>query len=418
MRILIGADTYAPDVNGASYFAQRLAAGLAGRGHDVRVVCPSRTLRAADRPDAPPGRGRITEHRVASLPVPRPTGFRVAAPGRLAERMRRLLARVRPDVVHVQSHVILSRALVVAAQDLGIPVIATTHMVPDNLAPYIPLPPRALDRARAWFWRAAVDVLARADVVTAPTPYAARLAESHGVPGPVLPVSNGLDLTRFRPDRDPTAFRARHGLDSGRPVVGYLGRLHDEKHVDEIVTAFAELRRTVDAQLLVVGDGERAPSLGTLTRTLGIEADAVLTGALADDEIPDAYAAMDVFVNAGTAELQSLVTLEAMATARPVVAVDAGALPHLVDHGGNGFLYRHGDPSELAGHVRTLLADPDLAGRAGQRSLEMVGHHTLDGTLETFETLYADAHRTALGRGRRPRAGVGRAGLAPVRPSR
>ena len=46
MRILIGADTYAPDVNGASYFAQRLATGLAGRGHEVHVACPSRRLSA------------------------------------------------------------------------------------------------------------------------------------------------------------------------------------------------------------------------------------------------------------------------------------------------------------------------------------------------------------------------------------
>jgi glycosyltransferase involved in cell wall biosynthesis len=121
-----------------------------------------------------------------------------------------------------------------------------------------------------------------------------------------------------------------------------------------------------------------------------------MTGALDDDEIPFAYAAMDVFVNAGTAELQSLVTLEAMATGRPVVAVDAGALPHLVDHGGNGFLYRHGTPAELAGRLETLLTDPDLLRRAGRRSLEMVAAHTLDSTLDTFETLYADTSRAGI----------------------
>lgn len=403
MRILIGADTYAPDVNGASYFAQRLAAGLAGRGHDVHVACPSRTVCGTTRVVATTGRGHITEHRVASLPVPRPAGFRVAMPGGLVARSRRLLMRVRPDVVHVQSHVILSRALVVAAHDLRIPVIATTHMVPDNLAPYIPLPPRALDLARNWFWQHAVDVLGHADVVTAPTPYAARLAESHSVRGPVVPVSNGLDLTRFRPDRDPAAFRRRHGLD-GRPVIGYLGRLHDEKHVDEIVAAFAALRRTVDAQLLIVGDGERRAALAALARDRGVAADTVMTGALDDEEIPFAYAAMDVFVNAGTAELQSLVTLEAMATGRPVVAVDAGALPHLVDHGGNGFLYRHGAPAELATHLETLVTDPDLVRRAGRRSLERVAAHTLEATLDTFETLYADTSRagTTARRGTRP----------------
>lgn len=391
MRILIGADTYAPDINGASYFAQRLAAGLAGRGHDVHVACPSRTMASAF---AKQSGTETTEHRFASLPIPRPAGFRVAVRVGLVRRARNLLARVRPDVVHVQSHLLLGRALTLAANELGTPVVATSHMVPDNLTPYLSLPPRAVERARDWFWRSAVDVLGRADVVTAPTAYAARLAESHGVPGPVLTISNGLDLTRFRPDRDGTGFRHRHRLDA-RPVVGYLGRLDPEKNLDELLTAFAQLRRTTDAQLLIVGDGSQRLELIVLARQLGIDRDVVMTGRLTDEEIPDAYAAMDVFVNPGTAELQSLVTLEAMATARPVVTVDAGALPHLVHHGRNGYLYPHGDDAALTDHLRRLLCDPAGAARAGRQSLEIAGGHTLDATLSGFETVYARGGQTA-----------------------
>ena len=93
--------------------------------------------------------------------------------------------RLRPDVVHVQSHVILGRALTVAATELCIPVVATVHMVPDNLAPYVPLRGRALDRARAWFWRSAVDVLTRVDAVTAPT--VAELPQLLGLSPPLDP---------------------------------------------------------------------------------------------------------------------------------------------------------------------------------------------------------------------------------------
>ena len=402
MRILIGADTYAPDVNGASYFAQRLTGGLAARGHEVHLVRPSRTTTStssivdacapADGHTTGPGRpgATLVEHRIASLPVPRPRGFRISPPVRLVNRVRTLLIRIRPDVVHVQSHVLIGRALTIAANELGIAVVATTHMVPDNLTPYLPLGPRGLERARTWFWRAAAEVLGRADVVTAPTPYAARLAESHGVAGPVLPVSNGLDRTRFHPDRDPTGFCRRHRLEN-RPTVGYLGRLDQEKNLDELVTAFALLRRSTDAQLLLVGDGDRRRQLAALARRLEVDRDVLMTGALADHEIPDAYAAMDVFVHPGTAELQSLVTLEAMATARPVIAVSAGALPHLVHHGRNGYLYRHGDSATLARHLRHLLTDRDAAEQAGRHSLEIVGRHTLAATLSEFETLYVRA---------------------------
>ncbi|BBG01368.1 MULTISPECIES: glycosyltransferase [Pseudonocardia] len=387
MRILIGADTYAPDVNGASYFAGRLAAGLGGRGHEVHVACPSRTLRGSCT--VVPGTG-IVEHRFASLPVPRPTDFRISVRPGLVHRARSLLRQVRPDVVHVQSHLLLGRALIVAAKAVGTPVVATTHVLPDNLVPYLPLGSGGLERARRWFWRTAVDVLGRADIVTAPTSYAARLMERHGVPGPVVTISNGLDLTRFHPDRDGAAFRRRHGLDD-RPTVGYLGRLDPEKHLDELLAAVAALRRTTDAQLVIVGDGDRRPQLTALVRGLGLEHSVVMTGRLPDSEIPDAYAAMDVFVNPGTAELQSLVTLEAMATGRPVVAADAGALPHLVQHGRNGYRYPPGAPAVLAGHLDRLLARPDERASAGLQSLQIVGGHALDATLADFETAYTRA---------------------------
>lgn len=65
MRVLIGSDTYYPDINGASYFTKRLGAGLQERGHDVQVVAAARTARSRIVV-----RDGTTEHRVRSLPVP------------------------------------------------------------------------------------------------------------------------------------------------------------------------------------------------------------------------------------------------------------------------------------------------------------------------------------------------------------
>lgn len=393
MRVLIGADTWTPNVNGACYAARRLAAGLAERGHEVHVAAPARGFRSRPAEQV----GPITEHRVRSMPVPRPSGFRICPPPGLRQSARALLRRVRPDVVHVQSHMILGRMLLTAAQDLGIPAVATTHMIPDNILPaisFLHLPPA---RLRRLFWWDAVRVLRRAAVVTAPTPHAAMLAETHGVPGPVLPVSNGLDTSRFRPDstgRGP-AFRQRHGIPDG-PLLGVVGRLDHEKHVDEIIRSLAVVRRTVaDARLLVVGDGDEQGRLRATVRACGLEHAVTFTGRLPDEELADVYAAIDVFVNAGTAELQSLVTLEAMATARPVVAVDAGALPHLVRHGENGFRYPHGDVDALAGRVVQVLTDPEGAARMGEAGLRIVAEHTMPATLDAFEAIYAE-QRAAL----------------------
>src|SRR4029453_694426 len=176
MRILIGADTYAPDVNGASYFTQRLAAALAVT-HQVHVAVPARPAESRTV-----FRDGIVEHRIRSLPVLRRKGFRFCAPVGLVTTARQILAQVRPDVVHVQSHFFLCRALVAAANQLGIPVVATNHFMPENLSHYLPVRGAVLDRVQAWAWADAARVFAKASVVTAPPPYAAALAESSGLP--------------------------------------------------------------------------------------------------------------------------------------------------------------------------------------------------------------------------------------------
>jgi phosphatidylinositol alpha 1,6-mannosyltransferase len=108
-----------------------------------------------------------------------------------------------------------------------------------------------------------------------------------------------------------------------------------------------------------------------------------------------------VFAHAGVAELQSLVTMEAMAAGRPVVAADAVALPHLVRHGENGFRFPPGDVAVAAGQLRTLLADAALRDRMGAAGRALIAGHSLDATLERFEELYAGVV-------------AGRAGAAPA----
>ncbi|MDP9794797.1 glycosyltransferase involved in cell wall biosynthesis [Catenuloplanes nepalensis] len=380
MRILIGADTYAPHVNGASYFAQRLAAALNER-HEVHVVSPATGYSSSRRVD---GAG-IVEHRVRSLPIWQRREFRFSLPVALRRVAGRILDEVRPDVVHVQSHFPICRALVAAAHERGIFVVATNHFMPENLTHYLPF---GREQVHAWGWRDAARVFARADVVTAPTPYAAALATVAGIPGPVLPISCGIDLSRFRSGGDAAGFRLRYGL-ADVPTVAFVGRLDSEKNLDVLVRAFATVRRRVRSQLLLVGTGAEDRALRTLAAELGIADSVRFAGFVPDEELPSAYAASTVFVNPGTAELQSLVTLEAMACGRPVLGADAAALPHLVINDETGFLFAPGDARALAGHLVTLLEDPDLAAAMGRRARAVAEQHDEERTVAAFEQLYA-----------------------------
>jgi glycosyltransferase involved in cell wall biosynthesis len=382
MKIMIANDTYPPDVNGAAYFTRRLAEGLADRDHEVHVLCPSRNLR-----NGVMERDGVLEHRVRSLPVPFHESFRFSPPPFLRRRVLEAVERTRPDVVHAQGHLFVGRALIRAARQLGVPVVATNHFMPDNLVFYLHLPEMLDKKVTEWAWRDFSRVFDQADVVTAPTPFAANLAEEKGVHGPVLSVSCGMDLSRFSPTNDGYAFKTRYGVPE-RPTITYVGRLDAEKHVDELIRAMPLVRRSVDAQLVVVGDGHEHANLVSLARGQGVENCVTFTGFVADGELPAAYAAADVFCNAGTAELQSIVTMEAMATGKPVVAANARALPLLVHDGENGYLFEPGDVRGLASRLAELLPDKGEQTRMGRESLRIVARHDIGITLTTFEGLY------------------------------
>jgi glycosyltransferase involved in cell wall biosynthesis len=382
MKVLIGSDTYYPDVNGASCFTQRLADGIQRMGHEVHVLCASRGLRTeAVR------RGEVIEHRLRSVPVPFHASFRFSPPPFLFRRVLREVKSIEPDVVHIQSHFFLGRVLIRAAEKLGIPVVATNHFMPDNLVHYLRLPERAQYTVAEHLWRDFASVFNRADLITAPTPFAARLAEERGIEREIIPISCGMDLSRFNPRNDGDPFRCKYGVPE-QPTFMYVGRLDAEKRVGDLIRALSLVREEVDAQLVIVGDGRRRAELIDLAEREGVEEYAIFTGFVEDEELPSAYAACDVFCIASIAELQSIVTMEAMATGKPVIAADAKALPHLVHEGMNGHLFKPGDAGTLASRLAEILADEGKRATMGKRSLEIVTRHDIEAVLTAFEELY------------------------------
>lgn len=119
----------------------------------------------------------------------------------------------------------------------------------------------------------------------------------------------------------------------------------------------------------------------------------------------------DVFGTPGTAELQSLATLEAMSAGKPVIAADAMALPHLITEGHNGYLYTPGHTRELTDHIARLLSQPAQRRRMGLASRTMADQHAISHTLDTFETRYAKV-RSARSTRRRPPATVSQVAAA------
>jgi glycosyltransferase involved in cell wall biosynthesis len=383
LRVVIGADTFPPDVNGAAQFAARLAAGLAEVGHEVHVLCP-----AATGSDDVAALGEATVHRAPSIRTPFHPTFRICLPWQASRAATALLDEVQPDVVHVQAHFLIGRALVRAAGRRGIPVVATNHFMPENLYGHAHIP-RALQRlaARLGWWDLR-RVFRRVSVVTAPTPRAVELLDRNGIPA-ALAVSCGIDLVHFGRYAE---LAAAPGM--GERRVLFVGRLDEEKRVDELLRAVALLvadNRDRRLRLDLVGDGSRRGAWQELAVALRIESQVTFHGFVDEPTLLVAYAGCDVFCMPGIAELQSLATMEAMAAGKPVIAADAMALPHLVRPGRNGFLYRPGDVPTLAARLRELLDDPAMLTAMGRASREIIAEHGLPQTLAEFDRLYRQA---------------------------
>lgn len=379
LKILIGCDTFSPDINGAARFAERLAAGLVERGHQVHVVAPNTRYRAqAPAVEIVEGQPMMV-HRLPSVKWPGHEWLRFVWPWRSKHYARRILSEVQPDVVHIQSHIVIGRGLSRIARRRGIPIVATNHVMPENIVDSTMLPKALNSTFVKLAWADAKRTFDLTSAVTTPTRKAADFLEATIDVAGIIPVSCGIDKASYTADLTPR---------DDRRIV-FVGRITTEKQVDVLIRAFARLDPALGVTLELVGDGDQRPALERLAGELGVRERVTFHGRTSDEDLRAALTRASVFAIASIAELQSIATMEAMASGLPIVAADAVALPHLVHDGENGYLFAPGDVEELAARLTDVLAQgPDERRRMQQESLDMVEVHDIRKTLDTFESLY------------------------------
>ena len=211
----------------------------------------------------------------------------------------------------------------------------------------------------------------------------------------VFVAPHGVDLRRFHPqDRAGHTVRA----DGEPPRILAVGRLVPKKGFDVLIAAVARLAFPVDVR--IIGDGPERERLATLIAAAGLDDRVRLCPGLTHAELPAAYAGADIVAvpsvvdQTGDRDGLPNVLLEAMASARPVVASDAGAISSAITSGDTGLLVPPGDPAALAEALKTLTARPALRRRLGQRGRQRVEtefalEHCTARFLDLIETIYA-----------------------------
>ena len=347
----------------------------------MHVVAPNQAYRRT-QPHTEVIEGEpMTLHRLPSLRWAPHDWLRFVWPWRSKHYARKVLDQVQPDVVHIQSHIVIGRGLAYIANERGIPVIATNHVMAENILDHTTMPKFIDDLVLKFAWADAKRTFDMTRAITTPTRRAADFLEKTVEVDGVIPVSCGIDRTQYTPVIAPR--------EKNRII--FVGRLTAEKQVEVILKAMTKLDPALATTFDIVGGGDQRKQLEHLTAQLGLADRVTFHGRTSDEELRALLSRASLFVIASIAELQSIATMEAMASALPIVAADAVALPHLVHDGENGYLFEPGNVDELAARLTDVLtAEPAEYERMQRASLDGVAIHDINRTLDTFEALYRD----------------------------
>jgi len=200
-------------------------------------------------------------------------------------------------------------------------------------------------------------------------------------PRSIYTVLNGIDVSRWNPDIDGSSVRREFQIDSDTLLLTSVSRLFAVKGQSQLVQAYAAARKEVpNSKLLIVGADERwihrgsyTEELKSLAQTLGVADHVIFAGQRAD--IPEIMAASDIFSMPSFEEPFGLVFLEAMAMRRPVIAINNGGTPEVVEHGRSGLLSSAWDVPGLTQNMLTLLRDAELRARMGEYGRKQVLEH-------------------------------------------
>jgi phosphatidylinositol alpha 1,6-mannosyltransferase len=342
-------ESFLPQVNGVTNSVLRVLEHLRAAGHQATVLAP--------------GEGGVDSYSgfpVAHLPsvrMPRYADVAVSLAG--TRTLAAALERFEPDVVHLAGPFAVGPPTLRAADRLGVPVVSVFQTDFAGFARQY-----GFTVAESWVWRRLQRIHGNADRTLVPSTPTLSMLREHEIPRLAL-WPRGVDAERFNPRHRSEAFRSRL-VGAGDVLVGYVGRLAQEKEVDHL----RALVGLPGVRLVIIGDG---PARAELARALP---DATFLGFLGGSDLSVAAASLDVMVHTGRHETFCQSVQEALASGVPVVAPASGGPLDLVDPSRTGWLYTPGDLDDLRDRVRDLAGDEAKRRAMGRAARESVAHRT------------------------------------------
>lgn len=332
LRIALVTESFLPQINGVTNSVLRILEHLAAEGHEALVIAPE----SVDGPDTYAG------FRIKRVPSIEVKGLLpVAFPQRMIEP---LIDGFSPDVIHLASPIFLGNYAAKIAQRLEIPSLSVYQTDVAGFARHY-----GLSVAHSSLKKWVAKIHSQTTRTLAPSRWSCLDLEKSGVKNVHL-WQRGVDAVKYSPARRDENLRLNLlGENRDRKFVGYVGRLANEKRVDDL----AVLDRRSDIQLVIIGDG---PARTKLERALP---NAVFVGYQSGEQLARYYASLDIFVHTGKHETFCQSIQEALASGVPVIAPNTGGPTDLVNHGLTGYLIDTANSLALSKSVTEILNNPD-----------------------------------------------------------
>ena len=362
LRILIVTEAFLPQVNGVTNSVLRLLEFCKRAGHEVLVIAP-------ESENAPKDYLGFKIKHVPSIAMKR-----LIPMGLPKKELEPFIEGFSPDVIHLASPIFLGHYVARLARKANIPTVSVYQTDIAGFARHYGLTV-AHNTLKRWVAR----IHSTTDLTLAPSAWACRDLESSGVKNVKL-WKRGVDLVNFTSEKRDEELRAEFLQKRGaKYVIGYVGRLANEKRVDDL----AILDSQPDLQLVIVGQG---PAEARLMRELP---NAIFVGYKSGADLARHVASFDTFVHTGKHETFCQAIQESLASGTVVVGPDTGGPTDLIDHGRTGLLIDTADSHLLLHSVYTQLEHPalDLMQIAARKSVE---HRTWDYINESLIEHYRD----------------------------
>lgn len=383
MRILFATESYYPNIDGGAIAQHRLVKELVNNGNEVAVIAPGFKFKNTIDKD---NGSNIFRTRGLTLPFYMDNKYHFS-PFPIF-KINKIIKEFKPDIINVCSPYPIGISSVICSKKYKIPIVGSIHILPENmLSPF--LSSRYYNVLKNYAWSYLVYFFNLVDMTTVPTKTGAKMYLERGLKTKIKPISNGVNTTTFNPKNDGKYLKDKFNIPNKNTVL-YTGRMSSEKNLDVLVRAISNVVKEIDAHFVFCGSGGTyKQKIQKLSKDLNVSNNTTFLDFLDWEDYINIYSLADLFVMPAEAELQSIVTMEAIASGLPVVVVDKGAVPELAGMN-NGLIFESKNTQQLADNIVKILSNEKLKKSMSKNSLELIKQHSMEYVGKQFENLYKE----------------------------